>query len=130
MVDKKDNIDSGIGRFFILIFFFFLLSLSKNDSHLNSDYQNLSFTQIAWSNNYATLVEPTSLPVYNISLENCNSFDVESWKSKHNLATANKIVNQQLNTAELKFCDLKPNLLRLQLTYLHITTAEDYLLIS
>ena len=130
MIETRDNIDNWIGRFFTFIFLFCLLLITTNDSNSNTDCQNISLEQIVDINNSATLVKPASLPDYNVSFENCIRFDIESWKNKFDLTISNKIVNQQFKTEELRFYEFKPNLLRLQLSYLQFTSTLDYLLIS
>lgn len=130
MIDTKDNIDNWIGRLIILIFFFIMLSISSNDSNSNLDSQNLSYKQVLDINNSATLVKLANLPDYNVSFENCIRFDIGSWETRNDLTISNKIVNQQFKTEKLRFHEFKPNLLRMQLAHVQLTSTEDYLVIS
>jgi hypothetical protein len=130
MIVKNENIDIWIGRAFILISFFLMLSLANNSFGSSSHCKDISYEQVVNINSSAILFESNSTPDYIHSFEYCICFYIESWKDNFNLVNYNKIVSRQIKTEEVRFNEFKPKLLRLLVSYLQYLSIEDYLLIS
>lgn len=133
MIEAKENIYTWVGRSFAVIVFAFLASLSNHHSSSDTDYENVSVdrtAQVVDLNHSATLAKPVILPDFDDSFEGGISAGFESWQIKSDLRLSNRVVNRQFKTARLKFYAFKPNLLRLKLSYLQFTSAEDCTLIS
>jgi len=127
MNNKNKNIDLWTGRFFIIIFFLFVLSFWDSDS--KADSNSISIEQNVAIDDFAILIKTTEYSSNNnfptISKFLClndNSSQANDW-------FINKAINQQFKYQKIRFFNVKPKLLRIYSSNLICNSEEDYLLI-
>lgn len=128
MNNKNENIDLWTGRFFIIIFFLFVLSFwgsgSKADSNSNS------IDQIVVVDNSAILVKTTDYTSNNDYPANSKFLCINVNNSQANDRFINKAINHQFKHQKLRFFKVKPKLLRIYSSNLISNSEEDYFMIS
>lgn len=128
MNNKNENIDLWTGRFFIIIFFLFVLSFwgsgSKADSNSNS------IDQIVVVDNSAILVKTTDYASNNNYPANSKFLCINANNSQANDRFINKAINHQFKYQKLRFFKVKPKLLRIYSSNLISNSEEDYFMIS
>ena len=129
MTNKNENTGFWIGRVLMIFFFLFVLSFSENDSVSQLDAQIISIEEVGNVNNSAVPVEPLHFTDYNISLENCVHYNLKP-QNAFDLRFSNNQINQQFKLERLKFYQLKPELLRLKIVHLKLSSSEEFLQIS
>ena len=128
MNNKNENIDLWTGRFFIIIFFLFVLSFWDSDS--KADSNSISIDQIVVVDNSAILVKTTDYTSNNDYPANSKFLCINANNSQANDRFTNKAINQQFKHQKLRFFKVKPNLLRIYSSNLISNSEDDYFMIS